>query len=577
MQAHGYDYRNFSADYTSGSPAALGNYVAQCVLRMSNGDGSNEENNYSGAKYPQMNPLMEVANPGPGKGVNPNRWQPLKLKNAIDIDGYPVLECNCLGRTASSLIDSLDSSGHVQFTGTQNFQGFDWGRVKPFALNRRDRIIYQRDRHDFFLYKDPGPDFLPRLDTLNGSGTSKEYMWNYALVAAWSSLVNPSDTTHWDASPRGMGNVTQYPRNLAELPDFYEVQTGRDHGKGYSLNPVTKQPYASKVIPRSDFVRAAVQYWAEGPNTETPPGHWITLLNYISEQPGLVKKFNGKGRLMNDLEWDVKACFVVGGALHDAAISAWGVKGRYDSARPITALRYMANRGQSSDPTQPSFHPAGIPLQPGKIELVKKGDPLAGPKNINVGKIKIFAWKGPYAATDTRIETIGVDWILAENWFPYQPRTPVTPPFAGFVSGHAAFAHAAAEAFTLLTGDAYFPGGLGEFTVTANNALISQEKGPSVDVPLQWATYRDAANQASLSRLWAGTNTPFDDIPGRLIGAEVGTAAFQLAKTYFYKDSDRDGYLSFEDCDDNNAAVHPGAVEIRDGLDNDCDGGIDNF
>jgi hypothetical protein len=102
------------------------------------------------------------------------------------------------------------------------------------------------------------------------------------------------------------------------------------------------------------------------------------------------------------------------------------------------------------------------------------------------------------------------------------------------------------------------------------------EEGPSVNVSLQWATYRDAADQASLSRIWAGTNAPYDDIPGRLIGDEVGAAAFQLAKGYFYKDRDGDGYLSYEDCDDNNPAVHPNAEERCDGLDNDCNGKIDD-
>ena len=50
---------------------------------------------------------------------------------------------------------------------------------------------------------------------------------------------------------------------------------------------------------------------------------------------------------------------------------------------------------------------------------------------------------------------------------------------------------------------------------------------------LQWATYRDASDQTSLSRIWGGIHPPADDIPGRLIGIEVGTDAFALAETYF--------------------------------------------
>lgn len=40
-------------------------------------------------------------------------------------------------------------------------------------------------------------------------------------------------------------------------------------------------------------------------------------------------------------------------------------------------------------------------------------------------------------------------------------------------------------------------------------------------------------------------------------------------------DSDGDGYLSYEDCNDNDPNVNAGAIEICDGLDNNCDGAVD--
>jgi hypothetical protein len=111
-------------------------------------------------------------------------------------------------------------------------------------------------------------------------------------------------------------------------------------------------------------------------------------------------------------------------------------------------------------------------------------------------------------------------------------KTFVTPPFAGYISGHSTYSRAAAEIMTLLTGDEFFPGGLGEFHATKNEYL-EVEDGPSVDVTLQWATYRDASDQCSLSRIWGGIHPPVDDIPGRFIGKKISANAFSLAERYF--------------------------------------------
>lgn len=40
-------------------------------------------------------------------------------------------------------------------------------------------------------------------------------------------------------------------------------------------------------------------------------------------------------------------------------------------------------------------------------------------------------------------------------------------------------------------------------------------------------------------------------------------------------DNDNDGFCSGDDCDDNDAGVNPGAAEVCDGVDNDCDGSVD--
>ncbi|MEO0404490.1 MAG: hypothetical protein AAF193_06430, partial [Bacteroidota bacterium] len=67
-----------------------------------------------------------------------------------------------------------------------------------------------------------------------------------------------------------------------------------------------------------------------------------------------------------------------------------------------------------------------------------------------------------------------------------------------------------------------------------------------VDIQLQWATYRDAADESGLSRIWGGIHPPADDIPGRKIGIEVGADAFAKAIGYF-TDSDGDGECDAHD------------------------------
>ncbi len=88
---------------------------------------------------------------------------------------------------------------------------------------------------------------------------------------------------------------------------------------------------------------------------------------------------------------------------------------------------------------------------------------------------------------------------------------------------------------TLLTGDAFFPGGMSDFKAPKNKFLVFEE-GPSQDIDLQWATYRDASDQCSLSRIWGGIHPPADDLVGRIIGRKVGLEAFEFAKRYFNAD-----------------------------------------
>ncbi len=504
----GYPVENTDTVYTSGSPAALGNYIAKKIIEYGMQDGSNEANDYENLHYEPINSPLVMAQPGNPRIFDYNRWQSLTLDFFID------------------------QSGNLRPFDTPDFLSPEWGQVYPFALSEEDLTIYNRDDGEYWVYHDPGPP--PYLERGVTGGSSEQYQWGFALVAAWASHLGTTDSVMWDISPASLGNISveQYPTTIEGLQEFYDLENGLDIGEGYDINPYTGEPYEPQLVPRGDYARVVAEFWADGPDSETPPGHWFTILNYVNDHPAMEKRFKGEGPILDDLEWDVKAYLTLGGAMHDAAITAWGIKGWYDYIRPVSAIRAMADLGQSSDPNLPNFDVDGIPLIPGIIEVVMEGDSLAGLGDRNVGKIKLYSWRGPDYIEDPETDDAGVGWILAENWWPYQRPSFVTPPFAGYVSGHSTYSRAAAEVLTALTGDPYFPGGMSEFDAPKNDFLVFEE-GPSIDIVLQWATYRDASDQCSLSRIWGGIHPPADDIPGRLAGIDIGMDAFKKAETYF--------------------------------------------
>ncbi|MEL7121167.1 MAG: T9SS type A sorting domain-containing protein [Bacteroidota bacterium] len=506
LESFGHRLSNNDIDYTGGDPASFGNYIGKCWLDYGAQDGSNENIDYNNLFYDPINPPLVMDLPGNPDLIDPNRWQPLTLELFIDQSGNPT------------------------GANTPEFLSPEWGQVLPFALTTDDLTIYQRDDFDYYVYHDPGPPVY--LDTTAVGDLSEEYKWNFAVVSAWSSHLDPADSVMIDISPATVGNILFYPTDVTEFRNFYDLEFGGDPSRGHEINPSTGQAYAPNIVPRADYARVLAEFWADGPDSETPPGHWFTIMNYVHDHPDFERRYQGLGEELDELEWDVKAYFTLGGAMHDAAISAWGCKGWYDYIRPVSALRGLAEFGQSSDPDLPNYHPGGIILIPDFIELIEEGDSLVGENNEHLNKIKIKAWRGPDYIEDPAMDVAGVGWIRAEDWWPYQRPTFVTPPFAAYVSGHSTYSRAAAEVLTYLTGDPFFPGGLAEFYAPKNEFLVF-ERGPSVDVILQWATYQDASDQTSLSRIWGGIHPPIDDIPGRLIGEKVGVAAAEKANTYF--------------------------------------------
>ena len=507
MIALGYDPDNMST--TGDLPAAVGNRIALELIIIGLGDGSNEAGDYINRYYAPVNEPLVPPLPGSQGLLDPNRWQPL----AFDF--------------------FVDQAGNVILGGYPEFLGPEWGGVVPFALSVEDCVYNNRDFFDYPVYHDPGPP--PMLNT----DTEDLYLEGFEQVLIWSAQLDSTDPELWDISPASIGNAS-IPSDPADYPAFYDVFNGGDYGTGYEVNPITGEPYEEQLVPRGDYARVLAEFWADGPDSETPPGHWFVLLNYVNDHPLHVRKLGGEGPVLDALEWDVKAYLALGGTMHDAAIASWGVKGWYDYLRPISALRWMAENGQRSDDTLANYHEHGLRLIPGLIEVLteesiapgERHEHLAGKKNVNLGKIAARAWRGPEYIKEPEFDAAGVGWILIENWWPYQRPSFVTPPFAGYVSGHSTYSRAGAIVMTELTGSEYFPGGLGEFEAPANEFLVFEE-GPSIDVVLQWATYFDASDQCSLSRIWGGIHPPADDLPGRVMGELLAPDAWAKALELF--------------------------------------------
>ena len=144
-----------------------------------------------------------------------------------------------------------------------------------------------------------------------------------------------------------------------------------------------------------DRQKTIAEYWADGPASELPPGHWCLFAEFVSR------------RDHHSLSQDVKMFFGLTNAIFDASIAAWDTKRFYDSVRPVSAIQ-----------------------------------------NLYKGK-QVFA----YSIPDHQAKMID-----GATWQPYHAATVVTPPFPEYYSGHSIFSAAGAEVLKIFTGSDTFGG-----------------------------------------------------------------------------------------------------------------------
>lgn len=186
---------------------------------------------------------------------------------------------------------------------------------------------------------------------------------------------------HW-------GNVTPF-----AMTSSSEFEPGPPPAYGGSTFLSQAQELLDIMANLNDTTKATAEYWADGPGSIQPCGHWQFFGQFVSE------KYN------YNLDQDVKLFFLLGNAVFDAGIAAWQCKRAYNSSRPITFIRALyAGRNV------PSY-----------------GAPGGG------------IW-----TTD------------GSRWLPYQSITFTNPAFPGYISGHSTFSAAAAEVMSRFTGSDNF-------------------------------------------------------------------------------------------------------------------------
>jgi hypothetical protein len=222
----------------------------------------------------------------------------------------------------------------------------------------------------------------------------------------------------------------------------------------------------------TDEQKMIAEYWADGPRSELPPGHWNLFAQFVLER-------DRTGAREHELDDAVKLFFALTNAIFDAGCCAWDNKVAYDSVRPITAIRWLF-RGTT-----------------------------------------ISAWGGPGRGTQR---------ISGDDWFPYQPTTFPTPPFAEYASGHSNFSAAGAEILRSFTGSDRFGASV---TFPRGSSRIEPGLTPARDLTLGWATFTEAAAQAGSSRRYGGIHFAQGDLDARATGRLAARRCFEAAIAYF--------------------------------------------
>jgi PAP2 superfamily len=378
--------------------------------------------------------------------------------------------------------------GAVDLAGQMRFQGYDpddtsTDTTTPQGIGNRvaqEVLAYRHRDGANQLGDEPGSSGARYSDytgyTPKNQWNSVPFVWNWQPLCVRTPAGVSAGVP--ETPPDGNCSGTNYARQNPATPQWGRIKmfgvlpasqfrvTGPPKNPDGSYSTVDIQREINDAANLDDVKKSKAEYWADGPGSVFPPGHDFIFAQALSR------------RKNHSVDTDAKLFFMLGNAMMDAGIASWYQKYKYDSVRPITAIR-----------NHPDF------------------------KNKNVN-----SWLGPNKGFGT---------VKGSQWIPYQALHVVTPPFPEYVSGHSTFSGAGA---TILS--SFFGEGFGAYVVIPKGSSSFESNTPKADVKLSWPTFTSAADEAGWSRRYGGIHFYTGDNHGRAVGRQVAQYVYSNAQNY---------------------------------------------
>lgn len=170
-----------------------------------------------------------------------------------------------------------------------------------------------------------------------------------STVVSYTPTNNPGD---WVPTPPAFANslLPQWPK-----VDCFAMTNGSqflppgppslDSAEYAAEVNFVKEIGAKDSLTRTADQTAIAQFWADGANTFTPPGHW----NEIAEQVSTLTD--------NSLEENARLFAMLNIGLADAGICAWDAKYKYNLWRPLTAIQQAERDGNPDTISDANWQP----------------------------------------------------------------------------------------------------------------------------------------------------------------------------------------------------------------------------